>query len=88
MDMHSFVQHKPVSEGPVRLDSLKEYDFFRKSHDGPIYRRLFKHGDMMATLNTRNLKTIMMEFHEPVFEVIVNAIELKIQIVDFPCKSK
>lgn len=83
MDMMAYVQHKPVSKEPVRLDTLKEYDFFRKGADGPIYRRLFKHGDMMATLNMRNLKTIMMEFHEPVIEVIVNSVETKIQIVDF-----
>lgn len=83
MDIMAHVQHKPVSKGPVRLDSLKEYDFFRKSTDGPIYRRLFKHGDMMTTLNMHNLRTIMMEFHEPVYEVIVNSIETKIQIVEF-----
>lgn len=83
MDMMTYVQHKPVSKGPVRLDTLKEYDFFRKGAEGPIYRRLFKHGDKLATLNTRNLKIIMMEFHEPVIEIIVNSIDTKIQIVDF-----
>lgn len=83
MDINTYVQHKPVSEGQVRLDSLKEYDFFKKSKDGPVYRKLFKHCDTIATLNTRNLKTIMMEFHEPVYEVIVNSVELKIQLVEF-----
>lgn len=82
MDIKSYVQHKRVSSAHVRLDTLKEYDFFRKTSDGPIYRVLFKRGDMMATLNTRSLKTIMMEFHEPVIEVIVNSIELKLQLVE------
>jgi hypothetical protein len=88
MDMQSYIQHKPVSEGPVRLDSLKEYDFFRKSPDGPIIRRLFKHGDKIATLNTRTLKVLMLDPEESVFEIIVTSVDLKIQIVDFPCKSK
>lgn len=83
MDIATYIGHKPVSKEPVRLDSLKDYDFFRKSPDGPIYRRLFKHGDGMATLNTRNLKVIMMEFHEPVTEVIVNNVKLELQLVDF-----
>lgn len=83
MQINTYIQHKPVLEGPVRLDSLKEGDFFRKSPDGPVYRRLFKNGDMLATLNTRTLSTIMMEFHEPVREVIVNSIKIELQVVDF-----
>lgn len=83
MQINTYVQHKPVLEGPVRLDTLKEGDFFRKRPDGPIYRRLFKFGDMLATLNTRTLATIMMEFHEPVYEVIVNSVKIELQVVDF-----
>ena len=38
---------------------------------------------MFATLNTRTLGTIMMEFHEPVIEVIVNSVKIELQVVDF-----
>lgn len=83
MDIMTYVQHKKISNKEVRLDSLKEYDFFRKSADGPIYRVFYKDGSKILTLNTRTLKTIRMEQTEMVVEVLVNDINIKIQIVDF-----